>query len=85
MHETKIDDTPAGRVPGDDGWFILNLDEIGWRTIPGNGRVDGRSEAGLRGAPAVGAGALAVAAHSTGLRSTTGVPSIASSGATRNR
>jgi mannose-6-phosphate isomerase-like protein (cupin superfamily) len=37
MHEAKIEDTPAGRLPADDGWFILNLDEIGWRTIPGNG------------------------------------------------
>jgi hypothetical protein len=32
MHEAKIDDTPAGRVPADDGWFILNLDEVGTRT-----------------------------------------------------
>jgi uncharacterized cupin superfamily protein len=37
MHETNIDDTPAGRLAADDGWFILNLDEIGWRTIPGSG------------------------------------------------
>ena len=37
MHEATIEDTPAGRLPADDGWFILNLDEIGWRTIPGIG------------------------------------------------
>ena len=37
MHEAKIEETEAGRLPADDGWFILNLDEIGWRTIPGNG------------------------------------------------
>src|SRR5207249_299744 len=37
MHEAKIEDTEAGRVPADDGWFILNLDEIGWSTIPGSG------------------------------------------------
>jgi hypothetical protein len=37
MHEAKIEQTEAGRLPADDGWFILNLDEIGWRTIPGNG------------------------------------------------
>jgi uncharacterized cupin superfamily protein len=37
MHEAKIDDTPEGRLPADDGWFILNLAEIGWRTIPGLG------------------------------------------------
>jgi quercetin dioxygenase-like cupin family protein len=37
MHEAKIEDTPAGRLPADDGWFILNLEEIGWNTIPGQG------------------------------------------------
>jgi quercetin dioxygenase-like cupin family protein len=37
MHEAKIDDTEHGRVPADDGWWILNLDEIGWETVPGNG------------------------------------------------
>ena len=37
MHEARIEDTDTGRLPADDGWFILNLDEIGWRTIPGNG------------------------------------------------
>ena len=37
MHEAKIEDTEAGRQPADDGWFILNLDEIAWSTIPGNG------------------------------------------------
>lgn len=37
MHEAKIEETPAGRLPADDGWFILNLAEIGWRAIPGNG------------------------------------------------
>jgi uncharacterized cupin superfamily protein len=37
MHEAKIEDTEHGRVPADDGWFILNLDEIGWSTIDGSG------------------------------------------------
>jgi uncharacterized cupin superfamily protein len=37
MHEAKIDDTETGRVPADDGWFILNLAEIGWAAVPGNG------------------------------------------------
>jgi quercetin dioxygenase-like cupin family protein len=37
MHEAKIEDTPTGKVPADDGWFILNLEEIGWHTLPGGG------------------------------------------------
>lgn len=37
MHEAKIEDTETGRVPADDGWFILNLAEIGWETVPGGG------------------------------------------------
>jgi len=37
MHEAKIEDTDTGRQPADDGWFILNLEEIGWATLPGGG------------------------------------------------
>src|SRR4051812_5109222 len=37
MHEAKIDDTATGRVPAGDGWFILNVAEIGWQTVPGGG------------------------------------------------
>jgi uncharacterized cupin superfamily protein len=37
MHEAKIEDTETGRQPADDGWFILNLAEIGWATVPGFG------------------------------------------------
>jgi uncharacterized cupin superfamily protein len=37
MHEAKIEGTETGRVPADDGWFILNLEEIGWATVPGGG------------------------------------------------
>jgi mannose-6-phosphate isomerase-like protein (cupin superfamily) len=37
MHEAKIKDTDSGRQPADDGWFILNLEEIGWATVPGGG------------------------------------------------
>jgi hypothetical protein len=37
MHEAKIEDTETGRVPADDGWFILNLSEMGWETLPGGG------------------------------------------------
>ena len=37
MHEARIETTPVGRVPADDGWFILNLSEIAWETVPGGG------------------------------------------------
>ena len=35
--EAKIEDTETGRVPVDDGWYILNLSEIEWGTVPGGG------------------------------------------------
>ena len=37
MHEAKIEQTETGAVPADDGWFILNLADIGWETLPGGG------------------------------------------------
>jgi quercetin dioxygenase-like cupin family protein len=37
MHEAKIEETETGRVPADDGWFILNVAEIAWATVPGGG------------------------------------------------
>jgi uncharacterized cupin superfamily protein len=37
MPEAKIDRTEAGRVPADDGWFVLNLRDIAWETVPGGG------------------------------------------------
>jgi uncharacterized cupin superfamily protein len=37
MHEANIDETETGRQPADDGWFILNLAEIGWTSVPGGG------------------------------------------------
>jgi uncharacterized cupin superfamily protein len=37
MHEAKIEETENGRIPADDGWFILNLAEMGWATVPGGG------------------------------------------------
>ena len=37
MHEARIEETPTGRLPADDGWFILNVAEIGWDTVPGGG------------------------------------------------
>jgi uncharacterized cupin superfamily protein len=37
MHEAKIEDTETARQPADDGWFILNLAEMVWETVPGGG------------------------------------------------
>lgn len=37
MHEAAIEQTPEGRVPLDGGWFILNLGEMAWETVPGFG------------------------------------------------
>jgi quercetin dioxygenase-like cupin family protein len=35
--EARIDRTKTGLVPADDGWFILNLAEIGWDRVEGGG------------------------------------------------
>jgi quercetin dioxygenase-like cupin family protein len=37
MHEATIEETETGRKPADDGWFILNLAELSWATVPGGG------------------------------------------------
>ncbi len=37
MHEAKIETTETGLQPADDGWFILNLADIGWWTLEGGG------------------------------------------------
>lgn len=37
MKEARIEKTPEGRVPADGGWFILNLGEMAWETVPGFG------------------------------------------------
>jgi uncharacterized cupin superfamily protein len=37
MDEARLEETPAGVVPAADGWFILNLSEIAWETLPGGG------------------------------------------------
>lgn len=37
MREAQVTDTPDGKVAVDDGWFILNLAEISWETVPGGG------------------------------------------------
>jgi uncharacterized cupin superfamily protein len=35
--EASMEAMPTGKLPSDDGWFILNLTEIGWQTLPGGG------------------------------------------------
>ena len=37
MHEARIEETPVGSVPADPGWFVLNLAEMAWATVPGGG------------------------------------------------
>ena len=37
MHEAEIEETETGRRAAGDGWFILNLAEMGWKTMPGGG------------------------------------------------
>jgi quercetin dioxygenase-like cupin family protein len=37
MREAQIETTPQGRLPAGGGWFILNLSEMAWETIPGFG------------------------------------------------
>jgi uncharacterized cupin superfamily protein len=37
MHEAPLDQGETGLLPADDGWFVLNLAEIGWETHPGGG------------------------------------------------
>jgi uncharacterized cupin superfamily protein len=35
--QARIEETATGRMPAGDGWFILNLGEIGWETVEGGG------------------------------------------------
>ena len=37
MQEAQIEATPEGQVPVGGGWFILNLGEMAWETVPGFG------------------------------------------------
>ena len=37
MPEARIEDTGHGRAPAGEGWFILNLGEMPWETVPGFG------------------------------------------------
>ena len=35
--EAKLERTETGLVPADDGWFVLNLADIGWERLEGGG------------------------------------------------
>ncbi len=37
MQEAQMEKTPEWQVPADDGWFIRNLGELAWATVPGFG------------------------------------------------
>lgn len=37
MHEARLAETEAGRVPEGEGWFVLNLRDAAWETIEGGG------------------------------------------------
>jgi uncharacterized cupin superfamily protein len=37
MHEAQMQETAAGLVPAGEGWFVLNLAELAWATVPGGG------------------------------------------------
>ncbi len=37
MNEAKLEDTDTGRRPTGEGWFVLNLSEMSWETVPGGG------------------------------------------------
>ena len=37
MQEAHIEQTPEGQVPASGGWFILNLGEMAWASVPGFG------------------------------------------------
>ena len=37
MREARMEETKQGRLPVGEGWFILNLGEMPWETVPGFG------------------------------------------------
>jgi uncharacterized cupin superfamily protein len=37
MREAHMETTTDGHVPADGGWFIANLGELAWETVPGFG------------------------------------------------
>jgi uncharacterized cupin superfamily protein len=36
-NKARIEQTDAGLVPAEAGWFILNLGDLRWETVPGGG------------------------------------------------
>src|SRR6478752_3572834 len=48
VDEARIEDNDEGRLPAGDGWFILNLGEMPWETVPGYGVWRGFDWAGDR-------------------------------------
>jgi uncharacterized cupin superfamily protein len=56
MHEAKIERTESGLRPADDGWFILNLEDIAWDTVPGGGTWCAFEEAASEARNPVGVG-----------------------------
>jgi hypothetical protein len=37
VREARIDESKQGRLPAGEGWFVLNLGEMPWETVPGFG------------------------------------------------
>jgi uncharacterized cupin superfamily protein len=48
VDEARIEETGHGRLPAGAGWFILNLGEMAWETVPGFGAWRGFDWAGTR-------------------------------------
>jgi len=37
MQEARLEETETGLQPAGDGWFIVNVSEIGWARVAGGG------------------------------------------------
>ena len=38
MKEAPLKESETGLVPGGEGWFVLNLRDASWASMPGRGR-----------------------------------------------
>jgi quercetin dioxygenase-like cupin family protein len=36
-NEARLEQTETGLIPADDGWFIANVADLRWETVPGGG------------------------------------------------